>query len=487
MIRILKRHRRKEEIKRFKKQDIPKLKYGMIHSLFGDVEGVSIVMKQIEGVLNKNLKVPKKNIFYLIGKSKIKSPRIIEKEILWNKNETNQLMLDNYQIGYGGENSEKIEIAITEAKKVIRDFIRKNKIDILIAHNTAHPINFVGSVALSRYYRDEIKQGRKTPKYVLWWHDSHLERRNFINPPMDVNNYLLQGVPGNFVEYIIFINSLQFKKAKRYFKKLDKTDPGFYHQMEMNHDIVYNTTDVFINKFRDLQSDKFNDRVDKFIADFKIRDLLKKRHLQLSDVLFCLQHTRLVARKRIDFALKYCYVLLEQLRKRNYCKAMYFLVSGHTADTTRRKLLKLNRKLKEEYKIKNLFLIFAEDYYNKTNITFEEYPKIFAKLGGFSTYFSEVEGFGNNLLEVLASGLIPVVYRYNVFKKDISKYNFKLIALNKYEINMKKIDDTIGIIRNKTKKREWVDKNLRILKKHFPHKTIAVKLIQAITSKRIHK
>ena len=60
-------------------------------------------------------------------------------------------------------------------------------------------------------------------------------------------------------------------------------------------------------------------------------------------------------------------------------------------------------KLKEEYKTKNLFLIFAEDYYNKTNITFEEYPKIFAKLRGFSTYFSEVEGFGNNLLEVLAS------------------------------------------------------------------------------------
>jgi hypothetical protein len=486
MIRILKRGKRKQYIKQFKKENIPKLRYAMVHSLFGDVEGVPIVMKQIEGVLNKNLKVPKKNIFYLIGKSKIKSKRITENEILWNHNKINELMLDNYQIGYGGVMSEKIEAAIAEAKKIIKNFINRNRIDVLIAHNTAHSINFIAAVALSRYYRDEINQGRKTPKYILWWHDSHLERKNLMNPPKDVENYLLQGVPGNFVEYIVFINSLQFKKAKKYFKKLDKRNPGFYHQMEMNHDIVYNTTEVFINKFRDLQSDKFNDRANKFIADFKVRDLLKKKHLQLSDVLFCLQHTRILSRKRIDFALKYCYALLEQLRKRNYYKAMYFLVSGHTVDATKRKLIKLNRMLKQKYNIQNLFLVFAEDYYNRTDITFEEYPKIFAKLGGFSTYFSEVEGFGNNLLEILASGLIPVVYKYEVFRKDISKYRFKLIALNKYEITDKKIEDTIRVIRNKTKRREWVDKNLRILKKHFPHKIVSVKLIQAITSKRTH-
>ncbi len=477
----------KKEAQQFKKKDIPRLRYGMIHSLFGDAEGVSIVMKQIEGVLNKYLKVPKRNIFYLIGKSKINSPRIIVRDILWNNHEINRLMIDKYQIGYGGEMSEKIEKAINEAQKVIGEFIRKKRIDVLIAHNTSHPINFIGSVALSRYYRDMINKGKRTPKYILWWHDSHLERKSFVNPPKDVENYLIQGVPGNFVEYIFFINSLQFKNAKKYFKKLDKRNPGFYHQMEMNHGVVYNTTDVFINKFRDLQSDKFNDRVNAFIEDFKIRNLLKKKHLQLSDVLFCLQHTRLVSRKRIDFALEYCYALLNQLRKRKYYKAIYFLVSGHTADSTRRKLLQLNRKFRKEYNTKNLFLIFAEDYYFKTHLTFEEYPKIFAKLGGFSTYFSEVEGFGNNLLEVLASGLIPVIYKYGVFKSDIAKYNFKVIALTNYEINAKKIDETISILRNNTKRKEWVDQNLKILKKYFPHKTMAVKLIQAITSKRIHK
>ncbi len=68
--------------KQFKKEDIPKLRYGILHSQFGFSDGVSIVMSQVEHVMTKYLKVPKKNIFYLVGKSKYKSPQISEKEIL---------------------------------------------------------------------------------------------------------------------------------------------------------------------------------------------------------------------------------------------------------------------------------------------------------------------------------------------------------------------------------------------------------------------
>ena len=479
--------KKQKEIKNFNPKNIPKLRYGMIHCRFGDPEGVSIVMKQIEDVLNKNLKIPKKNIFYLIGKSKTKSSRITENEILYDSNKVNRLMQDNYLVGYGGEDSEKIEIAINEAKKIIEDWVKKNKIDVLVAHNSSHPVNFVSSVALSRYYRDAIKKGEKTPKYILWWHDSHLERPHFLNPAKDVENYLLQGVPGPLVEYIIFINSTQFKYAKKYYKILDKKNPGFYNNMRTNHDVIYNTTDTFINKFRDLTSDKFDQKVDQFITDFKIRDDLKKRNLQLSDVLFVLQHTRMVDRKRIDFALRYSYELLKKLKEKGYYKSIYFLISGHRADKTKKELVKLNRQLIKEYNTNKLLMVFAEDYYNKTDITFEEYPKIFAKLKGISTYFSAIEGFGNNLLEVLASGLIPVIYTYPVFKSDIAKYKFKVIALDKFEVSEKKIEDTIKIIRNKTERRKWVNANLRILKKHFAHETMAVNLIQAITSPRLHK
>ena len=126
MIKLLRRD--KEKARQFKKEEIPKLRYGMIHSLFGDSEGVSIVMNQIEEVLNKNLKVPLKNIHYLIGKSKIKSKRITENELLWTKNEVNRLMVKNYQVGYGGGSSENIEETINKAKEAIKRFVRKNKI-----------------------------------------------------------------------------------------------------------------------------------------------------------------------------------------------------------------------------------------------------------------------------------------------------------------------------------------------------------------------
>jgi len=459
----------------------------MLHSQFGYSDGVSIVMKQIEQVMIKNMGIPRENIFYLVGKSKRKSPQIEEKPILWNKDKTNQLMLKYYNVGYSRDIGIKIEKAITKAKISIRKFIKKNKIDVIIAHNTAHPINFIMSTALSRYYRDAIKNREDIPQYILWWHDSHLERKHFLHPANDVKQYLLQGVPGGYVEYIIFINSTQFKTAEKYFLELDKRKPGFYNAINENHDVKYNTTDIFIDSYDDLQSDKFDSIVKKFIKDFKIKKLLKKNNLIFPEVLFCLQHTRYVCRKRIDFALKFCFELLKQKIDTDNHKALYFLVSGQGNINTKNDLIKLHKKLCQEYSISNFFLVFAKDYYKKTKIKFKDYPIIFAKLRGFTTYFSEVEGFGNNLLEVLASGLIPVIYTYPVFKSDIAKYNFKLIALEKFEIKQDAINKTLGILRNNRKRKMWVDRNLSILRKEFQHEIIASKLKKAIIKDRIYR
>ena len=457
MTKIYKKNRK------FKKNNIPYLKYAMLHSQFGYSDGVSIVMKQIEQVMIKNMNIPEKNIFYLVGRAKKKSPQIEEQNILWSKDKTNQLMLKYYNVGYSRDIGIKIEKAITKAKISIRKFIKKNKIDVIIAHNTCHPINFIMSVALSRYYRDAIKNMEDIPKYILWWHDSHLERKHFLHPANDVKQYLLQGVPGGYVEYIIFINSTQFKTAEKYFLELDKRKPGFYNAINENHDVKYNTTDIFIDSYNDLQSDKFDSIVEKFIEDFKIKKLLKENNLTLSEVLFCLQHTRSIKRKRIDFALKFCFELLKQkMNTGKQTKALYFLVSGQDSEGIKKDLIKLHKKLCKDYNISNFFLVFAGDCY-KEEIKFEDYPKIFAKLGGFSTYFSEVEGFGNNLLEVLASGLVPVIYTYPVFKSDIAKYNFKLIALDKFEIKQDAINKTLGILRNNRKRKMWVDRNLSIM------------------------
>jgi mannosylglucosylglycerate synthase len=473
-------------LKKFRKKDIPKLNYGVIHSQVGFTDGVSIVMKQIESVMVNKMGVPKCNIYYLVGKSKQNSPYIRKKKILWHKNKVNLLAEKFFEKGFGGALSEKIEYAIWEAKSEIKKFIYDKKIDVLIVHNSSHPVNFISSVALSRYYRDEINAGKKTPKYILWWHDSHLERNRYSNPSRDIKNYLLEGVPGKHVEYIVFINGLQFENAQKYLMELDSRSPGFYENALKNHTVTYNTATTYINAVEDLDKEEFTERTERFLEEFKINELLKKKRLKLVDVQFCLQHTRIVPRKRIDFALEYSYELFKRLKEKKMRKSMIFFISGHSGDERgnyRRKLVYLNKKLSKKYKTDKFFLIFAEDF-PKATISFEQMPLILAKLGGISTYFSEIEGFGNNLLEVLAAGLIPAVYTYPVFKSDLSRYKFKTVTLDKFETTPRSVSDMCRVIEKDRVKKSWANKNIEILKKKFSDEIIVPKLTRAIIRNR---
>ena len=99
----------------------------------------------------------------------------------------------------------------------------------------------------------------------------------------------------------------------------------------------------------------------------------------------------------------------------------------------------------KEYNTNKFFLVFAEDH-KDCGLFFEEYPLIIGRLGGISTYFSEIEGFGNNLLEVLAAGVIPVVYTYPVFIRDIAKQKFKLVVLDKFEITESSLKEMVRVI-----------------------------------------
>ncbi len=472
----------------FRKKDIPKLNFGIIHSQVGFTDGVSIVMKQVESVMVNQIGIPKSNIYYLVGKSKTASPYIRQTKFLWHKYKPNLLLNKHFEKGFGGALSEKIEMAIWEAKREIKQFILDKKIDVLIVHNASHPVNFVSSIAISRYYRDEIEAGKKTPKYILWWHDSHLERDRYAKPSRDIRNYLFEGVPGKYVEYIIFINRLQFDTAQKYLLELNQRNPGFYEKLLHNHSVVYNTATTFINTFDDLDKEEFTARTEKFLDDFGINILLKKNRISLKDVQFCLQHTRVVPRKRIDFALEYCHELFSKLKKKKMRKSMIFLVSGHSGDESgnyKKKLIKLNRELSKKYKTNKFFLIFTEDY-PKAGITFEEVPLIVARLGGISTYFSEIEGFGNNLLEVLAAGLIPAIYTYPVFKKDLARQKFKAVILDKFKVTPKSINNMIYVIEKDRVKKAWANENINILKKKFSHEIIGPKLTRAIIRRRKH-
>ncbi len=476
--------------RKFSKKDIVNLNYGIMHSQIGYADGVSIVIKQMEQVMRENMGVSKKQIYCLVGKAKKNHFQTKQEKILWDGHSINKMMLRFYSKGYDKDQKEKIEKTVSKAKDVIECFIKENKIDVIIAHNMAHPINFIFALALSRYYKEAIEKKEKTPKYLLWWHDSYFKRKELCNPARDVNRYLLEGVPGKFVEYILFINSLEFPLAeKRYFSILDKKFPGYLELMRLYHDVVYNTTDKIIDSYEELKGEKIKKRTNKFLRIFEVRKLLKNSNQRIENTFFVLQHTRIIPRKRIDFALKFVFELHNLLREEGKYTALYFFISGTTGyknKKTRAELKKLYQILCERYNTDKVFLVFGAEQENHNQFNFHEIPSVFASLNGISTYFSEIEGFGNNLLEVMASGLIPVVYTYPVFKKDLAKFPFKIITLNKFKISKKGLIETLEVSSDEEKRKRWVEINLNILGQEFQHKIIASKLKRAIVKPRIH-
>lgn len=454
----------------------------MVHSTYGDCEGVSIVMKQIEDSLVESGKVKRKNIFYLTGNyAGKKSGRVFVEKSFWFNYDLNLLVhKEKYEKGLSSDEIVFLERAIAKGVRSIRSFVDNNAIEVLISHNSCYPTNFVMAMSLSRYFDEEKKMGRRIPKHIVWWHDSHLERKAFLNPAKNIKKYLIEGVPGKNVDHICFINSTQYKAARKYFVEVDKIYPGVLKKMEKNHSVVYNTTELFIDDFFDLQKRFVKKKVKRFLKDFSVVDFLKSRKVDFSKTLFCLQGTRIVRRKRIDFALEYLYSLLSKLKKEGLYDAMYFMVSGHNADFSRKELECLNEELSKKYKETNFFLIFAEDYYEKTRLTFFDYPLVFAGLDGISTYFSEVEGFGNNLLEVMASGLPVVVYEYPIFKSDIKKFGFDLVRLEEYVLSRKSFDLVVDVLKDPFKREEIVNHNLKVLKENLGHDLICRKIFDAV-------
>jgi len=464
-------------------RDIPKLKFGVVHSQMGFDDGVSIVMNQIEDALFKRKSVPRENFYYLVGKANIADKRITVNNLLWQNYALNKKVLRRFNKGLSEDLKHQLEYAVYSVSEVIESFVEENKIDVLIVHNSSHPVNFIMALGVSKYYELAYKDKKKVPKHIIWWHDSHLERERFKEPAPDIKRLLLEGVPGRYVDYIVFINSNQFKRAENYFMELNELREGYYERMLNNYGVIYNTTKTFIESFEDLEKedDERNSKIVKFLECFGISDFMEEKSLDVNDVLFVLQHTRIVGRKRIDFALKYCYALQKKLKEEGVKKALVLFVSGRSGDELlnyKRHLLKVDEDLKRKYPDNEVFFIFAENF--KTSFKFGDFPLIFSWLKGMATYFSEVEGFGNNLLEVLAAGLIPVVYTYEVFVTDIYKKKFSLISVNDFKVTDDTLEKNVDLIKNNVKRKFCIERNIKILKENFSDNIISSKLGRAI-------
>lgn len=469
--------------------NIAHINVGIIHSLIGKNDGVSIVIDQTVNAMVQDMGIALGNIFFLAAHS---SPRFNAEtnDIFWHKNEINKHIVKHFCDGPSDELDALIDEKATEAKNIIAQWVKKHNIDLLIAHNTSHPYNFITAVGLGYYIEELRDQGIIWPKVMAWWHDSYLERPQFAHPNKVIQKYL-KYLPGTEIDGLAFINSTQPELAKKLFQTLNyfRADKFFGERVV----VVPNTSSIDwdweklnwkSNRLISPPKDNYNE---SFLQDIGLLDEIEKLGFNLDDTVFLLQHTRVVPRKKIETAIDYAFEIEKRYLSDKKRKCVALIISGHSGDEQvnyKKFLLEYFAKKAEANKNAAVVMIFGEHcilshrdiIVDKKYYNFYEVPSIIASFGGIGTYFSEIEGFGNNLLEMISFGLPVIINKYDVYKYDIEELGFDLPSTEDGVITQHVVEQGYRLLNDYQFRNSVVKHNLHILHTKLDHKIIADKL-----------
>jgi glycosyltransferase involved in cell wall biosynthesis len=224
-----------------------------------------------------------------------------------------------------------------------------------------------------------------------------------------------------------------------------------------------------------------------FLKDIGLEQQVTSNGFSLADTILLLQHTRVVPRKKIELAIDLAFELDKKFKKNGKEKCVALIVSGHSGDEQNA----YQNYLYEHYTGKckadpysNVFLIFGENnilshrdiIVDKKYYKFAEVPSIIAANGGIGTYFSDIEGFGNNLLEMVSLGLPAVINKYEIYKEEIEKLGFILPAIDNTGITKELVEQSYRLLTDIEYRNHVVLHNLKVLKENFDHEIIASKL-----------
>lgn len=465
------------------------LRIGIIHSLIGKNDGVSIVIDQTVEAMSEYLNINLGNFFFLAAHS---SPRFNAKtnDVFWHKSEAHKYIINHFNNPDAEGLDELIHEQALYAKEVIKTWVDKNDIDLIIAHNTSHPYNFITAVGLGYYIEELRKEGIIWPKLMVWWHDSYFERDIFSNPNPTIQKYL-KYLPGTYVDSIAFINKQQIELGKKVFEQfnLSKLDRFF----EFRTTVVPNTSDIpweweelenETEKFIAPPQDNYND---SFFRDIGLEAAVNERGFELKDTAILLQHTRIVPRKKIELAIDLAFKLERKYKQDQQNKCVALIVSGHSGDEQNsylQNLVEYYESRRDQCPGCNVVLIFGENVIlshrdiivDKKYYKFAEIPSIASAHGGIGTYFSDVEGFGNNLLEMISLGLPVVINKYEIYKEEIEQFGFQLPAIENGGITDDLVESAYRLLNDVEYSNQTVYHNLKVLRENLDHEIIAKKL-----------
>ena len=465
------------------------IKIGTLHSLVGSNDGVSIVIDGMIESMLRHMDISLNNLYFLAGLSSIRFNSVLD-EIFWHKNEQNKYILKHYSNPNPPADLEEfIWKQVQYAEQKIAEFVEKNQIDLMIIHNSCHPSNFIYAVACGIYFEKRRKNNQSKPHYVLWWHDSHFERDRFSKSNQVIESFL-KYIPGPQVDGIIFINTEQVGIAKKYylqtFQNFDVEN--FFNQFTV---VLPNTCTIPWDWKEKINQGQFYPDVknfnNSFFKDVGIEKSIEEKGYQLEDMVLLLQHTRIVRRKRIDVAIDYTFQMAKHIKEQNEKKCVVLLVSGFSGDEHDNYLGELQEHFDNQTKQNSdldVVLCFAQDrilphrevIVDKKMYQFSEIPEIVAQNNGLGVYFSEVEGYGNNLLEMIAAGLPVVMNEYPIYQRDIAKLGFDLVFVNECQLNDEVVKQGWQLFCNQKLRQKTILHNLDVLDHELNHEKIAERL-----------
>ena len=468
--------------------NISQLNIGVIHSLIGKNDGVSIVIDQSVLAMVKYLKIPLGNIYFLAAHSSPRYNTHID-EVFWHKSELHQKIIRYFCEEPPDSIEQEILDGANHAKKVIRDFVKHNNIDLLIAHNISHPYNFVTALGLNFYIDERRQKGYLNPRLVTWWHDSFYERSKFHAPNPLMQRYL-RYLPGTYADGLIFINHNQVKLGKKYYHTYAK-DRKYADFFRYHSAVIPNTCEInWAWKKQNWNSDTLifpppDSYNQSFFHDIGLLEQLEHNNFTLNDAVILLQHTRVVPRKKIETAIDLAYALSKKFGQK---KCVVLIVSGHSGDEQQQYkdfLIQYQQEKSMALPDANVIFIFGENrilshrdiivdhkYYK-----FSEIPAAVAAAGGMGTYFSDVEGYGNNLLEMVAAGLPVILNRYEIYRKEIEPLGFNLPYVDQGILSDDVVDAAFKVLTDRKARNQMVQHNLKVLEK---------KLNPQIMTRKIH-
>ncbi|OGQ97873.1 MAG: hypothetical protein A2284_10100 [Deltaproteobacteria bacterium RIFOXYA12_FULL_61_11] len=453
------------------------MKLGVIHSQLGMLDGVSIVASQIQQALTRHAGFSDGDFAYLAGKGQ-GLPSLTIAPLLWHRHSENLFFLEHFSSEPPpGDLASRLEAAVRSATGIFQRWFTEINPDVVLVHNACHPTNLILALGWSAWLASRRRQGLSKPRYVVWWHDSHLERERFSRPSTLLRSKLAEGVPGPLLDAVVCINSGQPPLVRRYLEDLG-VPSSVRDEILSRCRIIPNTAEIPERWPNNASLGPLRPRPrpawEEYLEALGVTPWLGSLSKKPEEVVLLLQHTRIVRRKRLDTALDLAYRLAEALHSRGGRRAVALLVSGNSGDELDPYLEEIltehaRRKASSAAEV-GLFLAETAD---RATLPFDEFPGLVASRGGLGVYCSELEGYGNNLLEMIAWGLPVIVNRYPVFVSDIAPLGFRLVELTANLVTEETLASGLALLDEFSHRDEVVLHNLELLERHCGHRIIA--------------